>query len=447
MSNGSEENNTKELSEIPIKSREEIESKIEDLCKDKDLEITPSKLYVSKVIADKIEVVINNKLKSSIEDKDIKSLVNEIKSIYENSRIKDEHLGYRFSLQEFRKSFKEYPEGTIRRVLQELRDEGCLEFIDGCGGYLYPYERMYKSTLQDKDEYLVKNIVDEGSFLSEDSLDNMLDRLKSKKNIILQGPPGTGKTWLAKRLGLALVGKRDESKVRAVQFHPNLSYEDFIRGWRPTGNKELGLVDGPFMEMIRNAKNDPKAKHVIIIEEINRGNPAKIFGEMLTLLESDKRIPSEALELSYKRDSNERVFIPENLYVIGTMNLADHSIASLDFALRRRFAFINLEPTLNDKWKKWVHSRNGISEVFLENIKKRVEKLNEDISVDLSLGPQFKIGHSYITPTVNTQISNYDKWFEEVVNTEIGPLLDEYWFDDHNNSRSRTAKNQLLKDL
>ena len=118
------------------------------------------------------------------------------------------------------------------------------------------------------------------------------------------------------------MGQRDDSKVRAVQFHPNLSYEDFIRGWRPVGDGKLTLVDGPFVEMMKAAAKDPTSRHVVVIEEINRGNPAQIFGEMLTLLEVDKRTPNEALELSYKRSDGERVFIPDNLYVIGTMNIA-----------------------------------------------------------------------------------------------------------------------------
>ena len=123
-------------------------------------------------------------------------------------------------------------------------------------------------------------------------------------------------------MAFALIGQKNDSKVRAVQFHPNLSYEDFVRGWRPSGDGKLTLVDGPFVEMIRAAENEPSTRHVIVIEEINRGNPAQIFGEMLTLLEVDKRTPNEALELSYRREDDERVFIPDNLYVIGTMNIA-----------------------------------------------------------------------------------------------------------------------------
>ena len=121
----------------------------------------------------------------------------------------------------------------------------------------------------------------------------MLGRLRTKKNLILQGPPGTGKTWLAKRLAWALVGQKDETKVRAVQFHPNLSYEDFVRGWRPSSDSKLDLVNGPFLEMVEAAKTDPESAYVLVVEEINRGNPAQILGEILTLLEVDKRSPEQ----------------------------------------------------------------------------------------------------------------------------------------------------------
>ena len=149
--------------------------------------------------------------------------------------------------------------------------------------------------------------------MDRDEIQNLLKRLRDKKNLILQGPPGTGKTWLAKRLAYALMGQRDHQRLRAVQFHPNLSYEDFIRGWRPSGDGKLSLVDGAFMEAVEDARNTT-LPFVVVIEEINRGNPAQIFGEMLTLLEADKRNPDEVLELSYRKAPNERVYIPSNLY-------------------------------------------------------------------------------------------------------------------------------------
>ena len=291
--------------------------------------------------------------------------------------------------------------------------------------------------------YSVDDILTDGCFIAREKLEKILERLRTKKNLILQGPPGTGKTWLAKRLAFALMGQRDDSKVRAVQFHPNLSYEDFIRGWRPVGDGKLTLVDGPFVEMMKAAAKDPTSRHVVVIEEINRGNPAQIFGEMLTLLEVDKRTPNEALELSYKRSDGERVFIPDNLYVIGTMNIADRSLALVDLALRRRFAFIDLEPTLGKPWHDWVQSQCGIDSEILVEIEKRLIALNNEISADTGLGPQFRVGHSYVTPPFGIPISDAREWFRQVVDTEIGPLLDEYWFDAL--EKSQKVRERLLE--
>jgi 5-methylcytosine-specific restriction protein B len=200
--------------------------------------------------------------------------------------------------------------------------------------------------------YTVQNIIADGCFIASGELEEMLDRWRSKMNLILQGPPGTGKTWLAKRLGFALAGSNDRetarSRLRVVQFHPSLAYEDFVRGWRPAGDGRLELVDGILMQAIQAADSEPDRPFVLVIEEINRGNPAQIFGEMLTLMEVSKRRRSEAIELAYRKEPGERVHVPANLYVIGTMNVADRSLAIVDLALRRRFAFIDLEPRFGD---------------------------------------------------------------------------------------------------
>ena len=293
--------------------------------------------------------------------------------------------------------------------------------------------------------YAVEDIIREGCFLEESKVIAILDRLQAKKNIILQGPPGTGKTWLAKKLAFAFIGRRFEARVRPFQFHPNLSYEDFVRGWRPSGEGRLNLVDGPFLKMINDSINDPSNVYVVVIEEINRGNPAQIFGEMLTLLESDKRISEEALTLSYPKDTTERIYIPPNLHVIGTMNVADRSLALVDLALRRRFAFINLEPVWGVTWRNWVSEQCQIDVGFLANIEARLISLNETIAGDYTLGPQFRIGHSVVTPPSGIAIGNPFEWFKQVVETEIGPFLEEYWFDDPGKARSESEK--LLQDL
>ena len=184
------------------------------------------------------------------------------------------------------------------------------------------------------------------------------------------------------------------------------------------------------------------AEYVMVIEEINRGNPASIFGEMLTLLEADKRTPDEALALAYPREAGERLHIPPNVYVIGTMNLADRSLAMVDLALRRRFAFFDLEPMLNDTWRQWVREQCGIDDAFLNGIAQRIDALNEDIAADRNLGRQFRIGHSFVTPAPGSDIGEPQVWFAQVVETEIVPLLHEYWFDDPD--RVAEARSKLL---
>ena len=293
--------------------------------------------------------------------------------------------------------------------------------------------------------YDIDNIISEGCFLDRATLESMLQRLQTKRNIILQGPPGTGKTWLAKKLAYALIGQKDEDKVRQVQFHPNLSYEDFVRGLRPQSDSTLGLVDGPFLELSEVARPDHNGTYVMVIEEINRGNPASIFGELLTLLEADKRTCENALTLAHQRTAGERFHIPPNLYVIGTMNLADRSLALVDLALRRRFAFFDLEPTLNETWHNWVHLHCDIPTDFLTDISRRIGSLNDQITADPNLGRQFRIGHSFVVPMPGEDIAVPEEWFTQVVETEIASLLSEYWFDDPD--KVDEAKSQLLNGL
>ena len=291
--------------------------------------------------------------------------------------------------------------------------------------------------------YGVDNIVSDGSFLTSAELSEILDRWRSKMNLILQGPPGTGKTWLAKRLGFALAGSNDRetarSRLRVVQFHPSLAYEDFVRGWRPAGEGRLELIDGIFMQAIQAAESEPDRPFVLVIEEINRGNPAQIFGEMLTLLEVSKRRRSEAIELAYRKAPGERVHVPDNLYVIGTMNVADRSLAMVDLALRRRFAFIDLEPRLGDAWRDWC-ARRGMDRSLLTEIERRIGELNDAICGSTSLGPQFRIGHSYVTPETDARIADGHAWFRARVETEIGPLLDEYWPESPDTAKAARVK-------
>jgi 5-methylcytosine-specific restriction protein B len=274
-----------------------------------------------------------------------------------------------------------------------------------------------------------------------------VELLRRKKNVVLQGPPGTGKTWLAKRLGYALMGVRDDSRLTAVQFQPTLSYEDFVRGWRPDGSGGLKLADGVFLDAVFAALEDPTRPYVLVVEEINRGNPAQILGEMLTLLEDGKRSREEALRLAYPRTVDERIYVPENLYLIGTMNLADRSLALVDLALRRRFAFLSLTPLFNQRWRRWLLDR-GAPAAFVNSIAERMTDLNKAIAEERSLGSQFQVGHSFLTPIASPggEEAAWRKWYLETVRTEIAPLLLEYWYDDVDAAKAQIGKLKLTTE-
>ncbi len=294
-------------------------------------------------------------------------------------------------------------------------------------------------------DYTTASIVADGCFLAEAELAGMLERLRTKKNLVLQGPPGTGKTWLAKRLAAALIGRSPAaaaSRLAVVQFHPSLSYEDFVRGWRPSADGRLTLADGVFLEAVREAQSDLNTPFVVVIEEINRGNPAQIFGELLTLLEHDKRHEDEAIALAYPdpRDRTKRTYLPENLYVVGTMNVADRSLALVDLALRRRFAFVGLTPQFNAAWRDWCIREGRLEADTLATIAARMTVLNDAVAE--ALGEQFRIGHSYLTPAGKKPVPDGRRWFTEVIETEIGPLLDEYFFDSP--KTAETLRQQAL---
>lgn len=311
------------------------------------------------------------------------------------------------------------------------------------------YQDLFESWEASKNQtevetYDLAGILSDGCFLTREVLERMLSTWREKKNLILQGAPGTGKTWLAKRLGFALMGAKDRSRLRSFQFHPNLSYEDFVRGYRPSAGGSLEVQDGPFLDMVRLALSRPDEPVVLVVEEINRGNPAQIFGELLTLLESSKRHPDEALELSYKDPGghSRSIHLPPNLYLIGTMNIADRSLALVDLALRRRFAFETLEPNLNEAWESWLVNRCGFEPAIVKVIRERIESVNRQICSSPGLGKSFQIGHSFVTPSTSHGIPDGTVWFHNVVKTEIVPLLGEYWFD--NPGHVAAAEKELL---
>ena len=266
-------------------------------------------------------------------------------------------------------------------------------------------------------------------FMSPDDFRRALRIWRAKKNLILQGAPGVGKSYLAKRLAYALMGFRDPSRLRTVQFHQSYSYEDFVQGYRPDEGGGFLLKPGVFLEFCEAALADRNQTYVFIIDEINRGNLSKIFGELMLLIESDKRTSDWATKLSYARSAEERFYVPGNVYLIGMMNTADRSLSMVDYALRRRFAFFSMHPQFHaDRFKDRLRAM-GVSEALTSKIVTRMGALNDQISNDTAnLGPGFCIGHSYFTAT-GDGLAPDDEWSRQVIETEIGPLLEEYWFD------------------
>ncbi|HWL23170.1 MAG TPA: AAA family ATPase [Ureibacillus sp.] len=267
--------------------------------------------------------------------------------------------------------------------------------------------------------YTKENFLSE-VFIDEEKYEKIANLLRYKKNIILQGPPGVGKTFVSKRLAYSLMGEKDPNRVEFVQFHQNYAYEDFVMGYRP-GNNGFELTFGIFYDFCKKTMENPEKDYYFIIDEINRGNVSKVFGELFMLIEKDKR--DDFVTMSY---TGEPFTVPSNVYLIGTMNTADRSLAQLDVALRRRFGFVTLQPTFNEKWQRHL-LQNGLTDSLINRIIAAVSRWNSEITSDFQLGSGFKIGHSFFTSSLEGMEEN--TWFDSVIEFEIRPLLEEYFFD------------------
>ena len=273
-------------------------------------------------------------------------------------------------------------------------------------------------------------------YMSSSELQRLKSLLKNKKNIILQGAPGVGKTFTAKRLAYTLMGVKDKQRVEMIQFHQNYSYEDFILGYKPNANGGFELKHGVFYKFCKKALNTPDKDFFFIIDEINRGNLSKIFGELLMLIENNYR--GKEIKLAY---TDEPFTVPENLYIIGMMNTADRSLAMIDYALRRRFSFFEMNPGfLTDGFKNYMDT---LSNERFNKIISGILEINEFICKDDSLGNGFCIGHSYFC---NQKEFNLE-WLENVIEYDIAPMLKEYWFDDVQKYESQiTLLRNILND-
>ncbi len=311
-----------------------------------------------------------------------------------------------------------YPSRVMPKTLTEITSQTeCVETLQNL--FIDDTDEYSDEMVLDYEDYTPEDFLND-VYMDRDSYHEVVGVLKNKKNIILQGAPGVGKTYAAKRLAYSIIGQKNSAQVMMVQFHQSYSYEDFIMGYRPTEHG-FEIKTGPFYKFCKEAEIDNENDYFFIIDEINRGNLSKIFGELFMLIENDKR--GYKLQLLY---ANEKFSVPKNVHIIGMMNTADRSLALLDYALRRRFAFIEMKPAFDTAG--FFQYRSDLNSEIFDKLIASVVQLNHAIVADDSLGEGFCIGHSYFCDITEKHLNN--SALSHIVEYEIIPLLKEYWFDE-----------------
>lgn len=387
------------LNSYPILIQEIDQVMNEGFIDSKDTEVNEFRIWLSNQVTD---------TGASLNDKTIKQKINALKDI-------EHHFGVSI-----------FNETDIEQLKQlkdiVVADEIYKKYKGVSGSSIDYYIRFIKSkpTVQENEPYTMVEFLSE-VFIEKNDLKRLISLLENKKNLIFKGAPGVGKTFIAKRLAHVMMGEKDETRIQMVQFHQSYSYEDFIEGFRPKAEGEgFELKQGPFVNFARTAARDPERDYFFIIDEINRGNMSKIFGELMMLIETDKR--NVQINLLY---SNDKFSVPPNLYIIGMMNTADRSLALLDYALRRRFSFFEIKPAFqNDTFMSYVNELDNPE--ALNRIIKEINSLNNQITEELGTG--FQIGHSYFVGDA-FKVDTVNR-IEEVIEYEIVPQLFEYWFDN-----------------
>lgn len=273
-------------------------------------------------------------------------------------------------------------------------------------------------------------------FIAKEDFMELVFQLQHNKNIILQGAPGVGKSFLARKIAYQMMGEENDAHIAMVQFHQSYSYEDFIQGIRPT-KEGFRVKNGIFYKFCKTAISNPTEKYFFIIDEINRGNISKVFGELMMLIEADKRSDKYAISLTYSEETDDMFYVPENLYIIGCMNTADRSLAHIDYALRRRFSFIKLKPEFGTVFHAFLVHK-GIPATFADTVCEKLENVNAIIQTDPLLTDGKMIGHSYFCDYDPAQTP--EAWWKDIMKYKVLPYLEEICFDEE-------EQYQKMKDI